>query len=225
MPDADPGSEIDPSWWEPAFDVDDLIEAEWRPPEIVSRHIARLAADAPLGTLQRDVLTALALASSAMLNPENWDEPFKPMMEIRGQRSAVPTDLTDEQFEVLVRALPHIEHVTLRARVADVLWCFHDRSNLDLLRMAVDAYRAVPLEQDHWVHRGDDAWRRAIELTRRRGHGERERLSEIADALRQRILEGSPDEAFMLIGLSDLLRMCGQQDSESRRQVESLIVV
>ena len=42
----DPAPEVDPSWWEPAFAVDDLVEAEWRPPEITSRHLAQLANNA-----------------------------------------------------------------------------------------------------------------------------------------------------------------------------------
>ena len=215
----DPAPEVDPSWWEPAFAVDDLVEAEWRPPEITSRHLAQLANNAPEGTLQREVLVALTIASSAMLDPENWDEPFKPMWVMGGRRSELPTDLTEAQFHLLARALPHIEHVPLRARVADVLWCFQDRSNSELLGIAVDAYLAVPLERAVWIHRGDDAWRRAIELVRRRGRAEADRLTKISEALRQRILTGSTGDGFMLIDLSDMLRASAQVDARARTQL------
>jgi hypothetical protein len=215
----DPAPEVDPSWWEPAFAVDDLVEAEWRPPEITSRHLAQLANNAPEGTLQRDVLIALTIASSAMLDAENWDEPFKPMWEMGGRRSALPRDLTEAQFHLLARALPRIEQVTLRARVADVLWCFQDRSNSQLLGIAVDAYLAVPLERDVWIRRGDDAWRRAIELVRRRGRAEAERLTKISEALRQRILTGSTGDGFMLMDLSDMLRASAQVDAGARTQL------
>jgi hypothetical protein len=215
--DRDP--EIDPAWWEPAFTDDDLVDAEWRPPEIASRHLARLSNDAPEDSLRREVLTALALVASAMLDPENWDEPFKPMMVMGGQRSALPTDLSRRQYQLLHHVLPHIEQAPLRARIADALWCFRDRSDHELVRIAIDAYRAVPLERDPWVHRGDDAWRRAIELARRRGGAESERLDKMAATITQRIFAGSTREGFMLIDLSDLLRKCRQPDARVRAEL------
>ena len=149
--DGDAAPEIDPAWWKPALEADDLIEADWRPPEVTSRHLAQLARNAPESTVQRDVLVALAVASSAMLDPENWNEPFKPMWVMNGQRSELPTDLTEEQFQLLAKALPSIGHPLLRARVADVLWCFRDRSSSEWVGMAVDAYLAVPLDRDVWI--------------------------------------------------------------------------
>lgn len=222
--DGDAAPEIDPAWWEPALEADDLIEAAWRPPEVTSRNLAQLARNAPESTVQRDVLVALAVASSAMLDPENWDEPFKPMWVMDGQRSELPTDLTEEQFQLLAKALPSIGHPLLRARVADVLWCFRDRSSSEWLGMAVDAYLAVPLDRDVWIHRGDDAWRRAIEIVRRRGRAEAERLSRISEALRERLLSGSTSDGFMLTDLSDMLRGAGQVDRDGRAQLASHLV-
>lgn len=221
----DSAPEIDPAWWEPALQADDdLIESEWRPPEVISRHLAQLARQAPESTVQRDVLVALAVASSAMLDPENWNEPFKPMWVMNGQRSELPTDLAEEQFQLLAKALPKIGHPLLRARVADVLWCFRDRSSLEWVGLAVDSYLEVPLDRDVWIHRGDDAWRRAIEIVRRRGRAEVERLTRISEALRERLLSGTTSDGFMLTDLSDMLRAVGTVDPDVRAQVASHLV-
>src|SRR4051794_12259265 len=98
-------SSIDPSLWADAFaDADD--DGPRRVVELASMRIADLAKVAPAGSLQREVLTALQLATSAMLRPEDWDEPFKPMMVWDGQRSALPDDLSGTQLDLLRRTLP-----------------------------------------------------------------------------------------------------------------------
>lgn len=213
------GDDVDPSWWAPALEIDNHFDAEWRPPEMLSPHLEALARGCDAGTTQEAVLTVLAKVSSAMLDPENWSEPFRPMMTIGDQRSALPSDLTEAEFGLLRRVLPHIEQALLRARVADVLWTFHDRADLSMLRTAIDAYRSVPLDSAQWYRRGQEAWRRAIEMVRRRGRGERERANEMAAALEQRILSGSTADRFMLIDLSDLLRTAGLEDDAAPARI------
>lgn len=210
-------SDIDPSWWAPAFAGGDSTGVhDWEPVEVVSRQIGLLAESAPEGSLHREALVALAVLSSAMLAPENWDEPFKPFVVMDGRRSVLPEDLTAEQQQLLDRCLPLIEQPTLRARVADSLWFLGRRSDAGLLGIAVDAYTSTPLEAVPWRRRGADGWRRAVELLRRRGGAEAERLAEIADALRARVLAGSAADGFMLIDLVDLLRAAGGGDREGR---------
>ncbi len=217
--------ELDPSWWAPAFRGGHEDGADdWEPVEVVSRQIGQLAESAQEGSLQRDVLTALAIVSSAMLEPESWDEPFKPFMVMGGRRSALPEDLTDEQFTLLDRCLPHIEQASLRARVADVLWFHRERSNASLLGIAIDAYVSVPLVIDAWLRRGADSWRRAVEMVRRRGAAEKERQAEISRVLRARILEGSVADGFMLVDLADLLRVAGGVDRDGRLPIASHLV-
>lgn len=225
MPPGDhPGDEVDPSWWAPIFGVEHPFEPKWRPPEMLSPHLTALARDCDEGTTQHAVLAVLARVSSAMLEPENWSEPFKPMMVIGGQRSALPSDLTEADFELLKRLLPSIDHAPLRARIADVLWTFHDRTDLAMLRTAIDSYRSIPLDADQWYRQGHEAWRRAIELARRRGRGESERLDEMAAALEERILKGSTADRFILVDLSDLLRTAGPQgDNVPARLAERLL--
>jgi hypothetical protein len=73
-----------------------------------------------LSELQRRVLVALAIATSAMPNPGNWQAPFKPAIQQGDRRSALPIDLDQEQLALLSRLASLITQATLRARIADV---------------------------------------------------------------------------------------------------------
>src|SRR6476469_86297 len=96
---------IDPSWWEDVLapaSLDDPFE----PAELLSSHLRRAAADPTVTEFQDLVLQVLGMATSAMLNPEDWDEPFKPAMEFDGKRPAVQADLTAAQVALLARVAP-----------------------------------------------------------------------------------------------------------------------
>lgn len=97
--------EIDPSWWAAASDSTTDPDDYQRPERIYLSLDASLKAPG-LGDLQRRVLEVLALASSPMLVPDNWLDPYKPMMEFNGRRSPVPSDLDREQLALLARLAP-----------------------------------------------------------------------------------------------------------------------
>lgn len=207
-------SSIDPSWWADAFaDADD--DGPRRVVELASMRIADLAKVAPAGSLQREVLTALHLATSAMLRPEDWDEPFKPMMVWDGQRSALPDDLNGTQLDLLRRTLPLVEQRPMRARLADVLW-MADRSDHTMLGLAIDSYRAASLEPHNWHRTGHTEWQRAVELARRRGRAELARLQEMSDTLLARVLSGDRSDGFVLCDMSDILKRCASMEAPER---------
>lgn len=213
---------IDPSWWAEAFaDADD--DGPQRVVELASMQIADLAKAAPAGSLQHEVLTALHLATSAMLRPEDWDEPFKPMMVWDGQRSALPDDLDGTQFELLRRALPLVEQRPLRARLADVLW-MAERSDHVMLGLAIDSYSAASLEPDGWHRTGHTEWQRAIELARRRGRAELARLQEMSETLYARVLSGDRSDGFVLCDMSDMLKRCATMGAPERTALAAKLV-
>lgn len=215
-------SSIDPSWWAEAFaDVDD--DGPRRVVELASMRIADLAKAAHAGSLQSEVLTALHLATSAMLHPEDWDEPFKPMTVWEGRRSALPDDLDGTQLDLLRRALPLVEQRPMRARLADVLW-MADRSDHAMLGLAIDSYRAASLEPDHWHRTGHTEWQRAVELARRRGRAELARLQEMSDTLLARVLSGDRSDGFVLCDMSDLLKRCASMEAPERTALAAKFV-
>ena len=215
-------SSIDPSWWAEAFaDADD--DGPRRVVELASMRIADLGKAAPANSLQRDVLTALHRATSSMLRPEDWDEPFKPMMVWDGQRSPLPDDLDEAQLDLLRRTLPLVEQRPMRARLADVLW-MADRSDHAMLGLAIDTYRAASLDPNEWHRTGQTEWQRAIELARRRGRAELPRLREMSDALHARVLSGNRSDGFVLCDMSDMLKRCASLEPAERAALAAKFV-
>lgn len=197
--------EIDPSWWAAPFESTPE-PGGFEAPEILSSSFEAFLEGSDIGELQRRVLEALTIATSAMLVPDNWLEPYEPAMQFRGRRTAIPSDLDAEQVALLARLAPLIAQPTLQARVADVAWFYGARGNVQLLDLAVDAYQATPLESHTWFSVGRDSWRRAFELAQRRGKAGREQVERMGKALQERVLASDVEDGFMTTELSDLLR-------------------
>lgn len=209
---------IDPMWWEgvlAAASLDDRYE----PPELLSSHFERAAADPAVTGLHAQVLRVLAMVSSAMLNAEDWLEPFTPAMQISGKRTVVPADFDADQVALLARIAPLVERDDLRARVADVAWVYGERSDVAMLDRAIDAYRAAPLTDDVWFSVGKDAWVRAFELAARRGPDGQSRVEEMSDALKAQAVAGEVTDSFRTVGFAETLRQHGRVDAAWRAEV------
>lgn len=213
---------IDPSWWEnvlAAASLDDPYE----PPELLSTHLERAAADPSVTGLHELALQVLAMVSSAMLNPEDWLEPFTPAMQFGGKRTVVPADLDADQVALLARIAPLVKRDDLRARVADVAWVYGDRSDIAMLDRAIDAYRAAPLTADVWFNVGNDAWVRAFALAARRGADGQARTQDMSDALKTQVLAGQVTDNFRTVGFAETLRQHGRVDASGRAEVSEAL--
>lgn len=82
---------IDPTWWEDVLAAA-ALDDPYEPPELLSVHLERAAADPAVTGFHELVLQVLAMVSSSMLNAEDWLEPFTPAMQIGGKRTVVPAD-------------------------------------------------------------------------------------------------------------------------------------
>lgn len=209
---------IDPSWWEDVLAAASLDDP-YEPPELLSTHLARAADDPSVTGLHELVLQVLAMVSSAMLNADDWLEPFTPAMQFDGKRTVVPADMDAEQVALLARIAPLIERDDLRARVADVAWVYGDRSDIAMLDRAIDAYRAAPLSGNAWFRVGKDAWVRAFALAARRGADGRVKAQEMSDALKALVLAGQVSDKFRTVGISETLRQHGRVDAAGRTEV------
>lgn len=234
MPVGPEPEQLDPGWWSsvlPASAPVDPRDADtaaadplgppgWQPPEVVSSEIRRLAKSAPPGSLQHEVLSAMADASSAMLEPENWAEPFRPMAEwTDGSRTVLPSDIDAGRIALLAAAAPLVENVPMRARLADVAWTYGDRSNMATLDVALDAYLALPLERWAWHMVSRDGWQRAVEVLQRRGNAETARRDVILARVLTRVLDGTLSDGFMLVDLANLYLQAGNGNTDTKRQV------
>lgn len=113
-----PQPSIDPSWWRSVVNAHREAQAI-----LLSPRLAEAARDST-DELATRTLGVLATATSAMLRPAKWNEPFQPAMVLDGRRTLVPSDMDDAQRELLRRAahlMDDTDNVSLRARVCG-LW-------------------------------------------------------------------------------------------------------
>ena len=89
------GPEIDPSWWRDAVNADSRMLS-------ISRLILEAARDAT-DKPSEPVLRVLSVATSAMLRPNRWNEPFEPAATLGGRRSSLPSDLDANDLALLSR--------------------------------------------------------------------------------------------------------------------------
>ena len=197
--------QIDPTWWAAPFAADvehDVDEF----PELLARSFESVLRTPGLSELRQRVLTVLAKATSAILVPENWLAPFDPAISMDGQRSVIPSDLDRGEIELLALIAPLIEQPVLQARVADVAWFYGDRRRVELLDLAVDAYRSAPPDGHDWLRKGQVSWRRAIELAQRRGPAGQRQRDEMCEALQKAILSNAAGDGPALVAASEMLR-------------------
>lgn len=94
---------------------------------------------------------------------------------------------------------------SLRARVADVAWSYGDVRAGELLNLAIEAYRASPLDREHWASTTEKSWRRALQLAKRLGRRRGEVVQPMCDSMRDLILNAEVDDRFFVTGVSKLL--------------------
>lgn len=215
-------NDFDPTWWAPAYSSGDLPEFDAA--DHISLRLEELTKAAPEDTFQREVLTALARTTSAMLlEDSDWNEPFTPAIVWGGRRSPIPSDLEDDQIALLAQLASEIPQADLRARVADVAWTCGDRSQVALLDLAVDAYRSAPLTTAVWVNAGKAGWQRAFDLLGRRGSDGTERREQMQTTLRDHVL-GATSGGLTVADVAGVLRNNARPDTDTCRKIADHLV-
>ncbi|MGP3725266.1 DUF7380 domain-containing protein [Cereibacter sphaeroides] len=103
----------------------------------VNRCITALDGERP-----EEQLAAIRLLSgltSYHFVPDHPTEPFKPMWTMGERRSLLPTDLLQEQVDVIAEFAPTVTHLGLRARLCDLSW-FMQRRRREMAEFATAAY-------------------------------------------------------------------------------------
>ncbi|MGY4769771.1 DUF7380 domain-containing protein (plasmid) [Kribbella sp. CWNU-51] len=209
------GDEIDPAWWENIIGAARDLE---QPEALATEFSARLRQN-DLGELERQVIEALAVATAAMLQPDNWLEPFKPAIVWGDRRSALPSDLTPGQIATLATVAPMIQETTLRARVADVAWFYGNRGAAELLTLAIDTYRSCPLDREDWATVGEESWRRALQLAKRLGRRGSEPVQAMCSAMQEKILNATLADGYFITWVSRLLNESVRLSHDDARQM------
>ena len=169
--------------------IDDILNSQWK--EIIGRADNRecseyqrlfLAASSESeknGDQRKEsVYRLLGDMTSFHMKSDTSKEPFGPMVIMNGKRSAIPSDLTEEQLGIFLGFLPEIEDAELRARIADVLWM--RKRDYKVAELAISSYieSAKVLEDpDFWprtFQRIERAFRLAVMLGK--GNGSLEKV-------------------------------------------------
>lgn len=150
------------------------------------------------------VLWLLADACSMKLHESSTAEPFGPMMNIGGNRSAIPEDFQTE-IAFFAQIAPEIDDTWLKARIADLVWLLEKPRNPKHALMAIDAYRMIPLNTETWLRGGRECWKRAINLARMLKVGAGERLSEMEADIIVSFETAKAEDGFLALWLADLL--------------------
>lgn len=176
-------------------------------------------------TAHGKVLWLLADACPMMLSPKSVNEPFRPFMVMDGQRSVIPDDLPDADVAFYAQIADRIDDIWLKSRIADLVWLKQKPREVRYAVMAIDAYRAIPLQGDTWVRGARECWERAISLTRMLKSGAGERLKEIETAIVAALTGATEKNGFLGLWLADLLRFGGlgrEQRPVVARKLEAL---
>ena len=112
-------------------------------------------------------LELLAGICSMRLVPEESCHIYRPMVEFSdGGSSMALGHIPKDAVEALAQLAGTLDSVSLRARVADLVWML-DRSRGRLFPlMAVQAYRRLPLSSDAWYGESKTGWHRALQLAK-----------------------------------------------------------
>lgn len=102
---------------------------------------------------------------SMMLQPDSKTAPLAPVFVwADGSSSMGPDHLAPEQIDLLARLADKVDHVALRARLADLVWMKGKRHGNRFALRAIDDYRAVPISGEHWQREDQASWQRALQL-------------------------------------------------------------
>jgi len=150
-------------------------------------------------------LWLVADAASMMLKPKSVNEPFAPITVFGDRRSAIPSDFTADDIAIFAAIAAEVADHYVRARLSDVVWLCASPRDANFARMAIDAYRSVPLTAENWARDARDCWERAIALCLQLRAGAGPRLEEIEAALLSIFDRNIGTDGFFALSVSRLL--------------------
>lgn len=87
---------------------------------------------------ERNLCLLLWAVTSFLFKPQNANKPYGPMSVMRGTRSPIPADFSDQQLAMFLELAQTLEVASLRARLADAIWVEKRKLLRPQLRQAGD---------------------------------------------------------------------------------------
>lgn len=79
-------------------------------------------AESTTDTIHQSIWKVLNTVVSYHFRPEDRSEPYGPLCQFEGKRSAIPSDLVDDELNILKALAQNITESFIKARIFDVLW-------------------------------------------------------------------------------------------------------
>ncbi len=207
----------------PALTADDFANCGWQdalrsadPWAYSSIWGALLAAakDAEGDDRQVKALWLFADACSMTFSPKRAAEPFRPRFSSTDGSSFSPDDLIESDTAFLGSAVTAMETFALgahllRARLADLVWLVQEPRNVEFALLAIDSYRAVPLNGETWVRDGLDCWQRALLLACLTKTAAGNRGEEMEASILEALDSATNEDGFLAVKLAELMRSNG----------------
>lgn len=140
--------------------------------------------DDPVG---KDALRLVGAICSMILQPENWNQPYGPMMSFSDGRTMIPDDLGAEELIVVHWLAENCTDDELRARCCDLAWLRADprRDAIEYTKSALALWTGRPPVEDEWYGEGENTWRRATSVATRL------RQADALDTIETRLFEAA----------------------------------
>jgi hypothetical protein len=128
--------------------------------------------------------TLLGRICSIVLQPSNRGAPLTHMAAWSDRTTSFdPDHLQRHELDLLAQLAVQVDHVPLRARLADLVWLRAKRHGRAYPLQAIDDYRSAPPDPATWYQAGHAHWHRALQLAKELKGAAGGRLAEIEDAL------------------------------------------
>jgi len=166
------------------------------------------------------VLDLLSQTVSMVVRSGDWNNPYAPMMSLQGQRTMIPDDLTDEQCAFLSAALQELDHPTLGARIADLLFLRSSgKQRVEYAKTGLALWMKNDITADTWFHFSDE-WERFATVAKRLGKATALESAEIERTLLAFVLSTSSGNVAARIAA--LLRSLGLASHAAAEMAERL---
>ncbi|MBY0345991.1 MAG: DUF4209 domain-containing protein [Neisseriaceae bacterium] len=155
------------------------------------------------------IFTLLDHAVSMVLDPRSFNQPFRGM------------DLSESDIDFFIEIVDVIDDLWLKARIADLVWFKRRNGNIHFARIAIDAYRQIPLNFDKHDYNTVDLWWRGISLATRLNDNDSLKEME-ANILYVFWQAKNTEESFPQLRLADLLHKHGLATEHALEIAEKL---
>ena len=174
-----------------------------------------------LGDQRQQIVTLLAHCCSMHMTVENHHEPFRPFCVMADLRSYAPGDFSDEDIAFLTEIYPSIDHLHVKARIADIVWV--RSKDFRAATAAIEAYLAVPIRDNTWNSHGRDYAERAATICRMLGKGALEHLADLQTNLQTAFADARyPENGYFPLQLGEVLLRFQHTEESAQNIAQSL---